>query len=160
RVQDGSSGSAQETSDGEKVPLPPQPPRAADHGRRLPARPGHRGRGPAGSTRPAQLFGCPGPAPRAGGKGTPQARVPGAALRLPADGASRSCQPPGFEGTSANVLCRLDGASRGRLAGRVRLPTFRRGAGAIGAVDRPGQKGRTVTMNLLLDSAAPSWGFP
>src|SRR5262249_11876907 len=60
------------------------------------------------------------------------------------------------EGLGAHVLCWLDGTSRGRLAGCVRLTTFRRRTGTIGAADRPGQKRRTMTMNAFVDSALAS----
>src|SRR5262245_54823383 len=134
-----------------------QPPRAADHGRRLPARAGDRGRGPGRAARPAQQDRRPHPAAHPRREGPPHAPAGGAGLRLPAPPPARAGGPLGVAPRAADLFRRLAGEGGRRPPRRRGLRPVPWRARAPGRVDPPGSQERKVTMSdlppALLDAA-------
>src|ERR1051325_5202427 len=126
-----------------------RPPRAADHGRRLPARSGLGRRGPAGDRRSAQLFGRPRHAghPRREGPAPPRAGRP--PLHLPDYGRAGNRASIGPQASRAHLLRRVPRARRRGPPRHVGYADARR-AQATDEARRQCQGGGTLTMLALL----------
>src|ERR1044071_1058852 len=146
----------QEARDGEPL-RGAGPAGTADHGRPLPPRPGHRGRGAGGPGRPAQLFGGPGDAPAPRDQESRPPRMGRPPPRLPPQSQPDRRAEVGRAPRPHHLLQQLDGSRGRRHAGRRGPATLEGRARAPRQAGGPGAEERRPSMMRSLASllAAP-----
>src|SRR5438128_6056781 len=129
-----------------------KPPRTADHGHPLPARPGDRAgdsRRPAGS---ADVFGGAGQAARARGERARPASGRSIALCLSPGGGAQFGAEIGAPPYGVYIFCRVGAGYRRGAAGSFGGEFEKRGSGSDRRIDRTGEERRRGTlMNLLVE---------